>query len=156
MFVLTVLISAQVNTIYIDVRIFTALQRSVPPIFNVDVGFLIQFTNGSWRHLAAPQGFGDILHSAHGNSSEVHLNECFFYTALAAAVTLNSGCFKGNALEARNVECDGSGDGEAPVIVAAVEALTGLVTFVASRFSFSASASNSSLSVSSAFHVPIS
>lgn len=51
-------------------------------------------TDGSRRHLAAPQGLGDILHSAHGNTGKIYLNERFFHAALTAA-TLNNSSLKG-------------------------------------------------------------
>ena len=40
-FVFSAPVAAQVNTIYVDIRIASALQRTVPPVLNVDVGFLI-------------------------------------------------------------------------------------------------------------------
>ena len=47
----------------LDIRIASTLQRAAPPIFNVDIRFLVQFTDGGGRHLAAPQGFRNVLHT---------------------------------------------------------------------------------------------
>ena len=64
-FVLSAPVAPQVDAVHIDVRILVALQRTVPPILNVDIGFLVQLTDGGRRYLAAPQSLGNILHTAH-------------------------------------------------------------------------------------------
>ena len=52
--------------------------------------------------------------------------------ALPAAIPLNDGRFKRDALEARHMKRDISGgSGKVPVIVAAAVALAGLISFVA-------------------------
>jgi len=86
----------------------------------VDIGFLVQLTDGGRRYLAAPQGLSNILHTAHRDAGEVHLNEGFLHTALPAAIPLNDGCFERDTFEARYMERDVSGgSGKVPVIVAA-------------------------------------
>ena len=47
-------IAAQVDSIHIDIRITPTLQRTVPPILNVDIRFLVQLTNGGGKDFAAP------------------------------------------------------------------------------------------------------
>ena len=42
------------NAVYIDVQISAALQGTVAPVFDVDIGFLVQFADGGGRDLAAP------------------------------------------------------------------------------------------------------
>ena len=68
------------------IRIPTTLQRAVPPILDVDVGFLVQLADGSGRDLAASQRLGDVLHTAHGNARQVHLDEGFLHAAFPAAM----------------------------------------------------------------------
>ena len=53
-FVLSAPVAPQVDTVYIDIRISAALQRTVPPIFDVDVSFLVQLTDRCRRYLATP------------------------------------------------------------------------------------------------------
>ena len=53
-FKLSALVPAQVDPVHIDIRIPSALQGAVPPIFNVDICFLVQFTDGGRRDLTAP------------------------------------------------------------------------------------------------------
>ena len=100
----------------------------------MNVGFLVQLADGSGRNLAAPQRFGDVLHTAHGNTRQVHLDEGFLHAALPAAIPLDDGCLEGYALEPRHVERDVTGSGsKVAVIVAAAVALTGLTALVARR-----------------------
>ena len=98
----------------------------------MDIGFLVQLTNGSRRYLAAPQGFRNILYPAHRDACQVHLDEGFFHAALPAAIPLNDGRFKRDALKTGHMERDISGGGgKVPVIVAAAVALAGLIALVA-------------------------
>ena len=127
-------VAAQINPIHIDIRIPPTLQRTVPPIFNVDIRFLIQLTDGGGRDLAAPQGLGDVLHTPDGYTCQVHFNKSLFHTALPAAIPFNDGSFKGYSFELRYLESDipGSG-GKVTVVVAAAVALALLVTLVPGR-----------------------
>ena len=75
----------------------------------MDVGFLVQLADGSGRDLAAPQGLGDVLHTAHGNACQVHLDEGFLHAALPAAIPFDDGGFEGYALEPGYVERDVAG-----------------------------------------------
>ena len=61
----------------------------------------------------------------------IHLDESLSRAAFTAAIPLNDGCFKRDALKARHMERDVSGGGsKVPVIVVAVVALTGLIALV--------------------------
>ena len=94
-------------------------------------------SHGSGRNLAAPQGLGDVLHTAHGNACQVHLDESLLHAALPAAIPLDDGSLEGYALEPRHVERNvAGGRGEIPVIVTAAIALTGLAALVARRLLF--------------------
>ena len=87
------------------------------------------FLNALFR--AAPQGHGDILHPAHGDAGQVHLNECFLNAAFTAAISLNGGSLKGNSLELGYFECDISGSsGEVAAVVAAAVARALLIFLV--------------------------
>jgi len=100
----------------------------------VDVGFLVQLADGSGRNLAAPQCLRDVLHTAHGDACQIHLDERLLHAAFPAAVPLDDGSLEGYALEPRHVERDvAGGRGEAAVIVTAAVALTGLAALVARR-----------------------
>ena len=93
----------------------------------MDIGFLVQLADGSGRNLAAPQRLGDVLHTAHGNACQIHLDERFLHAALPAAIPFDDGCLEGHALEPGHMERDVAGDGgKIPVIMAAAVALTGL------------------------------
>ena len=117
----------------------------------MDVGFLVQLADGSGRNLTAPQDLGDVLHTAHGNACQVHLDERFLHAALPATIPLDDGCLEGHALEPRHVERDVTGGrGEVAVIMAAAVALTSLAALVASSLRRdSASFPSSSFRVSS-------
>ena len=98
----------------------------------MDIGFLVQLADGSGRNLAAPQGLGDVLHTAHGNACQIHLDEGLLHAALPAAIPFDDGSLEGHTLESRHVERDvAGGRGEVAVIVAAAVALTGLAALVA-------------------------
>ena len=100
----------------------------------MNVGFLVQLADGSGRDLAAPQCLGDVLHTAHGNACQVHLDEGLLHAALPAAIPLDDGRLEGHALEPRHVERDvAGGRGEAVIIVTAAVALTGLAALIAGR-----------------------
>lgn len=60
-FKLSAPVALEVNSIHIDIRVLPG-QLAVAPFLNVDVGFLIQITDGRCRHSAAPQGFRYVLH----------------------------------------------------------------------------------------------
>ena len=97
----------------------------------MDIRFLIQLTDGGGRHLAAPQGLGNILHTPDGYTCQVHLNESLFHAAFTAAIPLNDGGLKGDALELGHLESDipGSG-GEVAAVVAAAVALALLIALI--------------------------
>ena len=67
-------------------------------ILNVNISFLVQLTDGSGRDLAAPQCLRDVLHPAHGNACQVHLDEGLLHAALPAAVPLDDGSLEGHTL----------------------------------------------------------
>ena len=84
--------------------------------------------------LLPQQCLRDVLHAAHGNARQIHLDEGFLHAAFPAAIPLDDGSLKGHALEPRHVERDvAGGGGEIPVIVTAATALTGLAALVARR-----------------------
>ena len=133
-FVLSAPVAAQVDAVHVDVWIVAALQGAVPPVLDVNVGFLVQLTDGSGRNLAAPQCLRDVLHTAHGDACQIHLNEGFLHAAFPAAIPLDDGSLEGYALEPRHVERDVTGSGsKVAVIVAAAVALTGLAALIAGR-----------------------
>ena len=70
----------------------------------MDVGFLVQFADGGGRDLAALQCLRDVLHAAHGDACQVHLDEGFPHAALPAAIPLDDGRLEGHALEPGDVE----------------------------------------------------
>ena len=47
-FILSAPVPPQIDPVHIDVGIFAALQGPVPPFFDMDVGFLVQLTDGGW------------------------------------------------------------------------------------------------------------
>ncbi len=57
------LVATRVDHIHMDIRIASALQRTVPPILHVDIRFLVQLTDGGGKELAVPESLGDILHT---------------------------------------------------------------------------------------------
>ena len=133
-FVLSAPVAAQVDAVHIDVWIAPALQGAVPPVLDVNVGFLVQLTDGGGRDLTAPQRLGDVLHPAHGNACQVHLDEGLLHAALPAAIPLDDGRLEGHALEPGDVECNvAGGRGKVPVVVTAAVALTGLAALIAGR-----------------------
>ena len=109
------------------------MQRSVPPIFNVDIRLLVQLTDNGGRDLAASQVLGDIFHTPDRYTCQVHLYEGFFHTAFPAAVPFDNSSLKGNPFELGNLEGNIPGSGsEVSAIVAAAVALARLVTLVPS------------------------
>ena len=127
--VLSAPVAAQVDAVHIDVWIVAALQGAVAPVLNVDVGFLVQLTDGSGRNLAAPQRLRDVLHPAHGNACQVHLDERLLHAALPAAIPLDDGSLEGYALEPGYMERDvAGGRGEAAVIVAAMVFIAAVIS----------------------------
>ena len=122
------------DAVHVDVWIVAALQGAVAPILDVDIGFLVQLADGGRRNLAAPQRLRDVLHPAHGNTRQVHLDERLLHAALSAAIPLDDGSIEGYALEPGYMERDvAGGGGEIPVIVTAAVALTGIAALVAGR-----------------------
>ena len=130
-FVLSTPVSLEVDTVHIHIRVLTALQGTVAPGLDIDIGFLVQLADGGGRYLAAPQSLSNILNTAHGYTCQIHLDESFLYAALPAAVALDNGSLKRDALEAGHMERHiPVGGGEISVIVTAAVALTGLAALV--------------------------
>lgn len=88
---------AQIDPIHIDIWISPTLLRTVPPIIDGDIRFLIQLTNGEGRGFAAPQRFCNGIHTLDRYACQVHLNKSFLHAALPAAVPLNDGGLKGDS-----------------------------------------------------------
>ena len=78
----------------------------------MDVSFLVQLTDGGGRDLAAPQCLRDVLHPAHGNACQVHLDEGLLHAALPAAIPLDDSGFERYALEPGDMERDIAGGRE--------------------------------------------
>ena len=110
------------------------MQRTISPILNVDIRFLVQLTDGRRRNLAAPEGLSNILHTPDRYAGQVHFNKSLFYAALPAAIPLNNSSLKGDPFEFGYLESDipGSG-GEIAVVMTAAVALALLITLVPSR-----------------------
>lgn len=85
------------------------LSQRIHDVQQILIGFLVQLADGSGRNLAAPQRLGDVLHPAHGNACQVHLDEGLLYTALTAAIPLDDGDLEGHALEPGHMERDIAG-----------------------------------------------
>ena len=97
----------------------------------MDIRFLVQFTDGGGRNLAAPQGLSNVLHTPDGYACQVHFNESLFHTALPTAVPFNDGSLKRDTLELGHLERDISrSGGEIAVVVATAVALAPLIALV--------------------------
>ena len=127
--VLSAPVAAQVDAVHVDVWIVAALQGAVAPVLNVNISFLVQLADGGGRNLAAPQRLRDVLHPAHGNARQVHLDERLLHAALPAAIPLDDGCLEGHAFEPRHVERNVTGGrGEIAVIVAAMVFIAAVIS----------------------------
>ena len=78
--------------VHVDIRIPPNLQGTVAPILNVNISFLVQLADGGGRNFAAPQCLCDVLHPAHWDARQIHLNERFLRAALPAAIPLPAAC----------------------------------------------------------------
>lgn len=77
-------------------RILTALKgAAVALILDVDVGFLVQFADGSGRNLATPQSFRNVLYRRTETPARCICDQGFLHSALTAAIALNDACLKG-------------------------------------------------------------
>ena len=86
----------------------------------MDVGFLVQLTDGGWKYLTAPQSFCDVLHTPHRYTGQVHLYEGLFHTAFPTAVPLYDGSVKKDPLEFGHLQGDVPGIcGKVAAVVAA-------------------------------------
>lgn len=95
----------------------------------MDINLLV---HGSRRYLATPQGFGNVLYTAHRDTGRVHFDEGFLYAALPAAIPPDDGRFKRDAFKTGYMECDISGGGgKVPVMVAVAVALASLAALIA-------------------------
>lgn len=95
----------QEHTIYVNIRIIAA-KRTGSPFFDVFVSFLIEVADRSGRDLGSPQSFGDVLDSADRYTSQVHLDQCFFYGALTASISLDDSGFERDSFQLRDMERD--------------------------------------------------
>src|SRR5574344_3006721 len=97
----------------------------------MDVCLLVQLADGGGGYFAPPESLCDVLHTAHGDASQIHLNECFFYAAFPAAIPLNDGGLERDSLETGHIERDVAGcGGKVSAVMAAAVALTLLAALV--------------------------
>ena len=107
------------------------MQWSVAPILDMDVRFLVQFADGGGGYLAAPQSLCDVLHTAHGDAGQIHLNECFFNAAFPAAIPLNDGGLERDSFETGHIERNVAGcGGKVSAVMAAAVTLPFLAALV--------------------------
>ena len=104
----------------------------------MDIRLFVQLTDGRGRHLAAPQGFGNILYTSDRYTGHVHLNKSFFYTVFPTVIPLYNGGLKGDAFELGNFQGDLPGSsGEAPAVMTAAITLVLLIALTGSFVSVS-------------------
>lgn len=133
-FVFSAPVAAQVDAVHVDIWIPSALQGAVAPVLDVDVGFLVQITDGGGGNLAALESLRDVLHTVHGYAGQVPFDERLFHAAFAAAVSLDDGGLRRDALELGHMERDiAGGRGEVAAVVTASVALACLAALVARR-----------------------
>lgn len=70
------------------------------------ISLLVEVADGTRRNLGAPEWFGDVLDTANRDTCQVHLDQSFFYAALAATVALDDGCLERDPLEFRHLQRD--------------------------------------------------
>ena len=92
----------QVNTVNINVCVFTGLFSAVPG-FDMLVSLLVEVTDRSWRYLSPPKGFCDILHAADGYTGQIHFDQGFFDGAFPAFIAFDDGCLKLDAFQFRDL-----------------------------------------------------
>ena len=133
-FKLSAPVTTQVDLIYIDIRIASALQRTIAPILNMDICFLVQITDGGGKDLAAPEDLGDFLHTPDGYDCQVHLGEGLFHAAFPTTIPLNNSRLEIDPIGFGDLEgYISGGGGEIAVIVAAAIALLVLIALVPGR-----------------------
>lgn len=121
---LTAPIAAQIDPVHINIGILAALKSAIAPILDMDVGFLVQFTDGLTASIMSSTRCTETPARYISTSDS-------FYTALTTTIACNGGCLKGNVFQAWHVECYISkGRCEITVIVSAAIALPCLVTLV--------------------------
>src|SRR6516225_6206369 len=68
-----------------------ALDRPVPPGFDLGVDLLVKVRHCARADPRSPQRFRDVLDAADRNPGQVHLDQGFLDRALAPSVALNDG-----------------------------------------------------------------
>ena len=79
-------VAAQVDAVHVDVWIVPALQRAVAPVFNVDVGFLVQLYNFLRHSLLSRSEWcvvTSFYQSLHAMSSFMRFSICASYCTLS-------------------------------------------------------------------------
>jgi hypothetical protein len=67
-----------------------AFDAPVPPRLDLGVDLLVEVRHRAWAHPRAPQGFSDVLHSAHRNPRQVHFDQGFLDRAFPPAITFDN------------------------------------------------------------------
>ena len=100
----------------------------------MQIGFLIQITDGGRLHSATQQGFRYVLHPPHGYACKVHLDQCLFHRTFTAAVELYDSGFKWYTFQLRYFQAHLSGGRvQLPAIMPRAVALTRLGALVLCR-----------------------
>src|SRR6476660_6706890 len=76
------------DAIEIKVRMF-AFDAPVPPRLDLGIDLLVEVRHRARAHPRAPQGFSDVLYSAHRNPRQVHLDQGFLDRALPPAIAFD-------------------------------------------------------------------
>jgi hypothetical protein len=53
-FIFAAPITPQINAIYVDIRVFIALQWTISPLFDMNISFLVEFADCGGGNLGAP------------------------------------------------------------------------------------------------------
>ena len=86
-----------------------ALDRPVPPGFDLGVDLLVEVRDRARAHPRAPQRLGDVLDPAHRDPGEIHLDQRLLDRALPATVALDDSRLEGLPPELRNLQADLAG-----------------------------------------------
>jgi len=106
----------------------------VPPLVDLGVDLLVEVAHRPRAHPRAPQRLGDVLHPAHRNPGEIHLDQRFLDAAFPPLVALDDRRLKGLAPELRHLELHRAGLGvERPLVAARPRVFAPFAALVSSR-----------------------
>ncbi len=107
-----------------------ALDRTVPRVLDLGIDLFIEVRYRARADPRAPQGLRNILHPAHRNACQIHLDQRLLERTLPALAALSDRCLKRLPAQLRYLQPDIAGFGVKRSVIACPHILARLTALI--------------------------